>query len=190
MLKSLTLILLGWSLVSFNACSNCQTNTFDQKSTDFVSMTITVTNPDSTTFDVEITVPPGDFRIGAFEISTSYIRPNESLPDGLRNVKFFFRDTAIGQDESIFDQVAGDTFLVAGSIPNEEGVEYSESTPTADPDVFIKWTPTEYIGTVKIISEGVVEFDLIFSDGNESRTLKAVYEFKLVDSQVDVGDCD
>ncbi|MCC6273848.1 MAG: hypothetical protein IT572_10315 [Deltaproteobacteria bacterium] len=120
-------------------------------------------------------------------LNTGFTRPDKPFPESEVSVRFYFRETALPGGENIFEQKKGDTFEIPITPYNvdSDDIIYRETFPPNK-----GWVPSQYSGKVTILEDDLVEFDLTFTDGVESRRVLATFVFKMLDLVQEVGECD
>lgn len=153
--------------------------------TEYGEFHLIITNAASEQFDLLIK-PFNAIRTGSFLLNEGYERPDKSFPENQVTFQFFFRENALPDGEDIFEQKKGEVFEIPPTVYEIDGkdVVYRESFPPAD-----GWIPSSYSGKVTILEDDLVEFDLTFTDGVESRRVLATFVFKTLDLVQNVGEC-
>ncbi|MBZ0123259.1 MAG: hypothetical protein K8F31_05175 [Roseovarius sp.] len=119
-------------------------------------------------------------------LNTGFTRSDKPFPESEVSMRFYFRETALPEGENIFNQEMGEIFEIPSTPYNADGddVIYYETFPPNK-----GWIPTNYSGKVSILEDDLVEFDLTFTDGVESRRVLATFVFKMLDLVQEVGEC-
>ncbi|MFO1463362.1 MAG: hypothetical protein U1F66_06265 [bacterium] len=173
-------------------CSSCKELRTPTLYTEYGEFHLTITNAASAQFELLIK-PFNAIRIGSFLLNEGYERPDKTFPQNQVTFQFFFRENALPGGEDIFEQKKGEVFEIPPTPYEVDGMDvvYKEAfpPPTPDSDGIGWWLPTTYSGKVSILEDDLVEFDLTFTDGVESRRVLATFVFKTLDLVQNVGEC-
>lgn len=174
------------------ACSSCQELRTPTMYTEYGEFHLIITNADAVQIGLDIK-PFRPIRHGSFLVNDGYERPDKTFPQNQVTFQFFFRENALPGGEDIFEQKKGEVFAIPPTPYEVDGMDvvYKEAfpPPTPDPDGIGWWLPTTYSGKVTILEDDLVEFDLTFTDGVESRRVLATFVFKTLDLVQNVGEC-
>ncbi len=185
-------LVLILSPLLFQACSTCQELRTPTPYTEYGDFELTITNPDGQTAVLEIR-PFNAIQMGTFQLTEGFTHPLKPFPQNSVSFQFFFRRDSLPNGEDIFEQKKGEVFEVPPTPYEIDGIDviYKEGFPPSgpDPDGVEWWLPSSYSGKVSILEDDLVEFDLTFTDGVESRRVLATFVFKTLDLVQNVGEC-
>lgn len=192
----LVYLLLLLSIISTQACSNCQTREIDASGVDEpLSFLLTITSPPFGIFERDYADILDLQGSAGFSFRASYNLPGEESSEEARFFQFSFRFDALPDEESIFEQSVGDIILIGESA----GQVYGD-TPVFYREIFLdesQNTPTSYNGSVSILDDPnpdgdrIAEFDIEFVFNEEvSHRVRASYSFRLGTAERQVGECD
>ncbi len=191
-MKKIAILFFIFFSLAINSCSSCKTNEVLVEVSKFISLELTITNPDQSSFVENLQPLNLSSLYGTFQTTVAYLPPDEP-PQETITAHFSFKKDALPNGESIYDQNEGEQFQV-GTAPGQNydriNVIYEEFKAghvEGDPPF---WSPTTYNGTVTLIAEDQVQFDITFTDGVESRRVLNVYEFFTNNVTQEVGNCD
>ncbi len=183
-------LFLVLSPLLFQACSTCQELRTPTPYTEYGDFELTIMDPDGQKAVLEIR-PFNAIQAGTFQLTEGFTHPLKPFPQNSVSFHFFFRRDSLPNGEDIFEQKKGEVFDIPSTPYEVDGIDviYDEAFPDSDPDGIGWWLPTTYSGKVTILEDDLVEFDLTFTDGVESRRVLATFVFKMLDLVQEVGEC-
>ncbi|MDL1871547.1 hypothetical protein FBR05_05015 [Deltaproteobacteria bacterium PRO3] len=168
-----------------NACgAGCPTREVTQELSSFESYQVTVSDGVNPAFSKDISPSDSD-QFASFEVTSSYINPNNPAPNDLISFQFFFPRNALPGGESIFQQSSGEIFTIPATAYTGEDVIYFETAPNTP-----KYLPTTFSGTVSITDPNHVYFNLTFENGSDTRHIQSVFFFQTATFDQPIGECE
>lgn len=173
-------LLLFVSIIFVEACSTCETRESSVIRTFILEFALTVSDSNNASFETIFDSIDNRGGFTPFNFESIYNLPETTPPVGTIHFEFIFNEASLPNMVNIFDQLSGSSLDIGesvGQVYDGDLVVYQESNL----DGLMLWSPTSYNGVVSFSEDSdgnrIVEFDVIFSNGVESRQVQASYNF-------------